>query len=142
VHKYFKKKKLKLFHYVYNITSNCKWLILSNSNWFSSKEAIFVGEMSPTASGFRYQIKVVCSEKFYPKIFVTNMNFDGNRPEHLYEDNSLCLYLPSSNEYRPEDLVFPKLIDWTALWLYYYEIWLITDEWYGGGISHTTKDGE
>jgi hypothetical protein len=142
MHKYFKKKEIKLFNYINNILDNCKWLTLTTKNWQRTKTAVFEGDMSPTASKFKYNLRIICSEKKFPKIFVTNITYEERRPEHLYEDNSLCLFYPSANEYKQEDLIFPKLIDWTALWLYYYEIWLYTNEWYGGGISHNKKENK
>ncbi|MGH8092034.1 MAG: hypothetical protein ACREIF_00990 [Chthoniobacterales bacterium] len=28
------------------------------------------------------------------------------------------------------------IVPWTSRWLYFYEIWLATGEWMGGGIPH------
>jgi hypothetical protein len=31
------------------------------------------------------------------------------------------------------------IVPWLSLWLYYYEVWLATGAWEGGGISHEPK---
>lgn len=35
-------------------------------------------------------------------------------------------------------LIADTYIPWAIEWLYYYEIWLVTGEWCGGGIHPTT----
>lgn len=71
-------------------------------------------------------------------IFVVNPKIElyenNRRVPHMYSDGSLCLYYPKYNEWNYTDSWAETLIPWTSLWLFYYEIWIETGEWLGGGI--------
>lgn len=98
---------------------------------------IWVGEIQPTPLSEVYTIKMEYKKNKTPKIFVENpklMRRHGKIPPHLYDDWSLCLHYPKNNEWTPNKLLSKTIIPWTSLWLYYYEIWLATGEWHGGGI--------
>lgn len=58
---------------------------------------------------------------------------DENIP-HMYGQERLCLYLPSGEEWKPSDPIALTIVPWTSLWLVYYEGWLATGEWQGGGV--------
>jgi len=54
---------------------------------------------------------------------------------HVYSEvkQELCLY---DNRYAEWDATMPlvsTIIPWASEWLFYYEIWLITGIWHGGG---------
>lgn len=72
------------------------------------------------------------------EVFVVEPNIRKLKKElsipHLYPNGSLCLYYPNYNEWSIEDLWADTLIPWTCLWLYFFELWLATGEWFGGGI--------
>lgn len=53
---------------------------------------------------------------------------------HLYPNGSLCLYYPDYNEWHANDSWADSIIPWTSLWLYFFELWIATGEWLGGGI--------
>lgn len=56
---------------------------------------------------------------------------------HFYpHDNSLCLH--EMHEWKSTYFVADCIIPWASLWLYFYEIWLITGSWEGGG-THPDK---
>ena len=59
---------------------------------------------------------------------------DGKLVPHVYRDHSLCLFYPRYQEWDYKASWAETIIPWTSLWLYYYEIWLQTGEWLGGGI--------
>jgi hypothetical protein len=46
----------------------------------------------------------------------------------------LCLWWPKKRDWVPQMKFADTLIPWTAEWLYYFEIWLKTGEWAGGGV--------
>ena len=37
-------------------------------------------------------------------------------------------------------LLAKTTVPWASRWLYYYELWLVTGKWLGGGIAHSTND--
>jgi len=53
----------------------------------------------------------------------------------------LCLFSPSNREWDPTDLIAQTTIFWAAEWLYFYEGWLVTKKWRGGG-RHPQQLGE
>lgn len=59
---------------------------------------------------------------------------NGKKVPHMYKDGSLCLFYPKYCEWNYTDSWAETLVPWTSLWLYFYELWLQTGEWLGGGI--------
>jgi len=45
----------------------------------------------------------------------------------------LCLFIPSRREWSIHDLIAHTTIFWAVEWLYFYEAWLVTKKWRGGG---------
>jgi hypothetical protein len=59
-------------------------------------------------------------------------------PPHVYrsDDDSLCLYWPMEWSWTPTASLAATIVPWSALWLYYYEAWLVTGEWLGPSSPH------
>jgi uncharacterized protein len=53
----------------------------------------------------------------------------GHKPEFP----ALCLFDPKQDEWSPDEFIADKIIPWAIKWLFYYEVWLATGEWQGGG---------
>lgn len=95
--------------------------------------------LKPTEHSERYRIKLtVHVGKTYvdvssvsPKI---NRVVNGKKVPHMYKNETLCLFYPGYNEWHYSDKWMETLIPWASLWLFYYEIWIVTGEWLGGGI--------
>lgn len=62
----------------------------------------------------------------------------ARKAPHVYDDGTLCLYWPKEWRWRSSELLAGTIIPWTALWLYYYELWLDTGDWLGSS-SHTAS---
>jgi len=60
----------------------------------------------------------------------------------VYADETLCLFWPDEWIWRGHELVAETIIPWTALWLYYYELWLDTGEWLGPSSHHPSLKDE
>ena len=78
-----------------------------------------------------------------PDTFVTSPNLrelacDRTIP-HLYSQEKvrLCLYLPSAGQWSPADFLADSIVPWAYTWLFFFEDWLLTDEWKGGGVHPT-----
>lgn len=62
---------------------------------------------------------------------------------HIYDKNDnkkrlrLCLYY--GDEFKRGMSISETLIPWTIEWLYFYELWLATGKWLGGGIHGAEK---
>lgn len=50
---------------------------------------------------------------------------------HRFEGGSLCLHY--NGEWDAWMLISETIIPWASEWLFYYELWLTTGEWLGGG---------
>lgn len=76
-----------------------------------------------------------------PEIFVVSPNLHllagGEKLPHIYPSEgpgiSLCLWWPKRREWNWRMKLSETYIPWTAEWLWYFEDWLFTKEWAGGG---------
>lgn len=62
----------------------------------------------------------------------------GKNPiPHIYDHDGqgtkLCLWWPKQREWMPRLKLTETCVPWTAEWLWYFEDWLATGEWAGGG---------
>ena len=96
--------------------------------------------LQPTEDSIVYTVKMISNiGSSLVNIYVTNPyignQVNGIKVPHKYPDGSLCLYYNANQmEINPDDLWAETLVPWTALWLYYYEKWIQTGEWLGGGV--------
>ena len=61
---------------------------------------------------------------------------EGRRIPHLYQQKPLrlCLYLPKTHEWRSWMRLDQTIVPWATLWLFYFEEWLASGDWKGGGM--------
>ena len=66
----------------------------------------------------------------------------GRRLPHVYKQQppQLCLYLPNTGEWLAHMRLVDTIVPWSILWLFYFEDWLETDEWKGGGMHPDSVD--
>jgi hypothetical protein len=97
-------------------------------------------DVSPSPLSRTYRAKLVYQEGETPKVFVLAPDLHalaGDRPlPHVYEQNPprLCLYLPGTHEWTADSLLARTVVPWTSLWFRYFEDWLSSGEWRGGGV--------
>ena len=64
---------------------------------------------------------------------------NGDWPPHIYYNKAdpdhprLCLYDPKERSWSPDEYIAETIIPWTSDWLFFFEGWLATGEWEGGG---------
>ena len=65
-----------------------------------------------------------------------NVLAGGKDLPHVYEQEPprLCLFLPWTGEWNPQRTLVETMLPWSVLWLYYFEVWLRSGEWTGGGM--------
>lgn len=76
-----------------------------------------------------------------PEMFVLSpdltMVAGESKLPHVYPSTGLgtklCLWRPKKREWLPQMQLMDTYIAWTAEWLWYYEDWLTTGTWHGGG---------
>lgn len=98
----------------------------------------------PTPLSRIYHIMIFCGNDLIPRAFVLSPNIgalagDKEIP-HLYNRKRahLCLYHPSSREWSAHMSIANDFVPWIYLWLMFFEHWLATGEWHGGGIHPNT----
>ena len=98
--------------------------------------------VQPTGLSRMYRCRLTLSrDGFDPKAHVLSPDLrdlaNGKLPPHTYGHaagrTQLCLYNPSSGDWTPQSWLADTMLPWTISWLRFYEIWLATGEWEGGG---------
>lgn len=109
---------------------------------------IWIGHLHPTPLSERYRIRIEAfrSTKKAPRIYVESPPLavrNGELPPHVYPARTvhLCLWHPKKNEWFPWMWLVDSVLLWTSLWLFFYEIWLATGDWLGGG-EHPNVDDQ
>ena len=109
---------------------------------FTSHNSMKVtGVLQPTSRSAAYGFVLKYNIADIPKTKIISpalaKNYSGEDIPHLYPNGNLCLYHPQYGEFSRTDFLCDTIIPWTSLWLYYYEVWHLTNEWLGGG-EHPT----
>ena len=95
--------------------------------------------VQPTPVSRLYKARVECDAKGNPDVFIDLPDIQllagGRKIPHLYsqQDRQLCLFLPGSGQWNASKLLANTIIPWTSMWLLFFEEWLWSDAWQGGG---------
>ena len=87
-----------------------------------------------------YRVRIQFRQGGVPQVYVVdpdlNLLAEGRRLPHVYDQTRvrLCLYLPGTGEWSPSRRISETIVPWTFLWLWYFEEWLVSDAWKGGGL--------
>jgi hypothetical protein len=95
-----------------------------------------IGEITPAEGCDTYTLKIQCGAGEIPKVWILAPKIVANSETHVYADGSLCLYYPLESPWRPTDNIHEKLVPWTAEWLVFYELYLISGVWLGKSAPH------
>lgn len=100
-------------------------------------------DVAPTALSRLYTVRIEQRQGDHPKTFVVSPDLvalgDGRRLPHVYAQKppELCLFYPKHREWDASQLISRTIVPWTSVWLFYFEEWLFSDDWKGGGIHPT-----
>ena len=104
------------------------------------KQLLWSGKIKPTALSKEYTVVLLYIVGESPKVWVIGNALekldDVNFPHKFDIDSKknmvqICLYRYA--EFNSTVLLADTIIPWTVEWLYFYELWLATGEWFGGG---------
>jgi hypothetical protein len=102
------------------------------------KELICRGRLKPTEHSEEYRIEVAYEPWGSPDIRILTPKIEPKKELHFYSSGTLCLYdwreQPWQDRWHLADTVIP----WTAEWLLYYEIYLLTGKWLGKSAPHAS----
>jgi len=99
----------------------------------------WLGKLTPNEYGRTYTIEMFYQRGDSPKVWVREPNLKELAGEkslpHVYDQKTqqLCLYLPGCGFWNHEKSIASTIMLWAFLWLQYFELWLVTDEWHGRG---------
>jgi hypothetical protein len=101
----------------------------------------------PTPLSREYSMRIIFRRGETPDVFVTDpdlLTLAGDRPlPHVYRNPlRLCLTLPGAQEWTGRMRIDQTFVPWATTWLYYFEEWLTSDEWKGGGEHPDAIDSE
>lgn len=105
-------------------------------------ELVVRGHLQPAPSMRSYRFLLRYRMGLSPKIWIKEPALTelskGRKIPHLYSQKAaqLCLFYPPANEWTKNMLLRNSFLAWASEWLYHFEIWLVTNIWTGGGISH------
>lgn len=101
---------------------------------------VWEGNLKPSSLSREYKVQLICERRVNPKAFLKGSNIKGiervDFPHHYKKTKHgvlLCLNYPAEFNYSMK--LTDTIIPWTLEWLCFYEIWLYTGEWLGGGHS-------
>ena len=98
----------------------------------------------PSPVGRLYTLILRLKQGDFPSVTVRSPDLNalaqGKKLPHTYKDAppELCLFHPSKGEWRSTYKLVDTIIPWSIEWLHYFEVWLRTGEWVGGG-EHPTS---
>jgi len=111
---------------------------------FEDNLLVWKGNITPTPLSQTYEVKIVYRKNKHPKVTVLDPKLtipEGQEKlPHVHKDGTLCLYYHEYNEWNADSFIAKTIVPWASEWLYFYEIWLATGEWKGGGIEHNTSE--
>jgi hypothetical protein len=96
--------------------------------------------LRPRPLSDEYLVRIEYRRGRFPRVYVEAPSLcdrEGKRPPHVYADNDgtlhLCLFDPDQHEWSGADRIAETIVSWALEWLFFYEDWLTTGEWKGGG---------
>lgn len=106
----------------------------------------WLGTLKPTPLSKEYTVLVQLKSKLEVFVLVPNkldLHKDEQELPHTYSTprQKLCLFY-GNREWNRSFLISDTIIPWASEWLYYYELWLITGDWLGGGIEHNEEKND
>lgn len=116
----------------------------SAKHW-RGKHIEWVGRLSPNPACATYEVRITYNIGAYPKVFVLSPPLQCSEdvpPPHMYKDKSLCLFLPEAREWDSSMAIAETIVHWTSSWLYFYEVWLASGIWSGGGRHPETNPNQ
>lgn len=87
-----------------------------------------------------YQIRITYKLGKLPQSYVLDPSIGelagGRKIPHLYsqDEQKLCLFYPRHGEWNETMWLSASIVPWVSTWLFYFEEWLVSDDWKGGGI--------
>jgi hypothetical protein len=122
----------------------------------NDKTVQWEGTIQPTPISREYRVVVKYTLSHPPICIVKDPDIsalaEGRKIPHTYRNHTgikgtqLCLYLPAIkrknkvSEWQPTMFLANTILPWASIWLLYFEFWLSSDVWDGGGVEHDESE--
>lgn len=96
---------------------------------------VWAAEVQPTPLSVTYTARLEYRAGRHPRVAVVDPPLEHRDDQplpHVYGADELCLFYDEFD--GTKDLIADTVVPWVSEWLYYYELWLTTGVWHGGGI--------
>lgn len=105
---------------------------------------VWEGTVRPSPYSRQYTLCLNYRQGGIPYVWVVDPPhyLENVRYEHTYLGNRLCLYDPDEWTWHSSEWLADTVIPWACLWLFYYEDWLVTGKWNGGGKHPGDKEND
>lgn len=109
---------------------------------------IWEAYLQPTRISRRYLIRLKYRINDRPIVHVLEPDIvaeakaKGRNLPHVFHGAELCLFRLAYNDWNSNIQLSVSIIPWISEWLFFYEIWLATGEWEGGGEHTNIEDKE
>ncbi len=94
------------------------------------------GDVRPTPLNHCYRVRVEYRTRKTPRVYVESPKLRRRDPKkpipHTYSDDEPCIFYPT--EWYSDMKLALTVLPWLSMWLFYYEVWLATGGWHGGGV--------
>ena len=121
--------------------------LLKNGKGYVKKNVLrWQGVIRPMPVSREYEVRILYRPGTRPATFIMKPSLkdlaDGRVVPHLYSQKKqkLCLFMPRYGEWRPDQHISKTIIQWTYLWIFYFEEWLFSNKWKGGGEHPKSED--
>jgi hypothetical protein len=93
----------------------------------------WIGDITPSTVSNTYTVKVEFVVGKRPEVTVLAPELERREGllTHVFPHDHLCL--SRAAEWNASMSLATTIIPWTSEWLFFYEIWVVTGNWNGGG---------
>ena len=93
--------------------------------------------VQPLPLSQRYAVRLEYRPGRWPQVWVESPDLvhpERGKPPHTYDPDQPCLFHPDDRDWLPTKYLAFTVVPWLLEWLVYYEAWLVTGHWQGGGV--------
>jgi hypothetical protein len=100
-----------------------------------SRTLVWRGRMQPSPTSRSYLVEMKYRLGATPRVRVVSRlrTRTGESLPHVWNHSYRVLCLHERDDWNPRMLIADTTVPWAAEWLFFYELWLVTGEWDGGG---------
>jgi hypothetical protein len=100
------------------------------------------GSVRPTETSAAYRVELVYKPWNSPEVRILDPEINPEGKLHFYKNGTLCLYDWREQPWQKKWHLADTVIPWTAEWVMYYELYLLTGKWLGASAVHTAPKAE